>query len=71
MQRWQYMTWTVGQRSTSEWVVVYVDGQHGGSAQQPISVSLGKAGAEGWELTGIHSVDEHRAMYVFKRPAEG
>jgi len=69
VQRWEYMTWAVGQQSSAGWVVIYVDGGDAGTWRRPLPEALSGAGSAGWELAGIHPFDdEHKAMYVFKRP---
>lgn len=65
---WEYMTWIVGQQSSSAWVVIYVNGEHERRASNALPAALAQAGVVGWDLVAVHPMEPQKAMYVFKRP---
>ena len=68
MPTWEYMTWIVGQQSSTTWVVIYVNGALERRASNALPEALAQAGIVGWDLVAVHPTEQQKAMYVFKRP---
>jgi hypothetical protein len=65
MQRYEYMTWKVGDLGEAGAHVRIVDGEElARGERQPFYEALDRAGGDGWELVGAASND----TLMFKRP---
>jgi hypothetical protein len=67
MPRWEYLTWTVYEDQPGLESVRLVDGKPH-ATEDRLPEALARAGADGWELVGTHSVRRGWAPYLFKRP---
>lgn len=66
MQRWEYMTWKVGDLGDAGARVRIADGEEfARNERQPLYEALDRAGGDGWELVGVSG-----DTLLFKRPRE-
>jgi hypothetical protein len=66
MQEWEYMSISV----YSGAVVAGISDSAYGDIDDDLLDTLQRVGMGGWELVGIDSYSEGKALYVFKRPKQ-